>query len=105
VFLGNGCISTKPEKFAALVQSWVPIGTSAKDAERIMTQKGFECHTWTKESSFNPYGFDYLGCERDQVMLHDWSVKFFLDKGEVVRYGPISVDDVAFKPETRASPH
>ncbi|MBC8095806.1 MAG: hypothetical protein H7Y43_08335 [Akkermansiaceae bacterium] len=96
--LSTGCVSTKPGKFAEQVYQWVPLGTPAKQAEEIMTRKGFECHTWTRDNPFNPYGFDYLGCEREQVRLHDWSVKFFLEDGKVVRYGPIAVDDVMLKP-------
>lgn len=93
MFLGAGCVSTNPQKFPEQVRQWVPLGTSAKQAECIMTQKGFTCYTWTRNSTFNPYHMDYLGCEREQVMLHDWSVKFFLEDGKVVRYGPITIDD------------
>ncbi|HLP75317.1 MAG TPA: hypothetical protein VK327_00225 [Candidatus Paceibacterota bacterium] len=94
VILAAGCVSTKPEKFAMQVHQWVPIGTSAKEAERIMTRKGFECHTWSKNSPFNRFGIEYMGCEREQVMMHDWSVRLFLDDGQVIGYGPVMVDDV-----------
>ncbi len=94
VLLIAGCVSTKPEKFAAQVRHWVPIGTSATEAERIMTNKGFECHTWSKHSPFNRFGVEYMGCEREQVMMHDWSVRLFLDDGQVIGYGPVIVDEV-----------
>jgi hypothetical protein len=97
VLVSTGCASTQPEKFAAQVRQWVPLGTSEKQAERIMTSKGFECRTLSKDNPFNAFGVDYLECSREQVYQHDWSVKLFLKDSAVVDYGPITVDEKAAK--------
>jgi hypothetical protein len=94
MLLSAGCVSTDPEKFAGQVRDWVPVGTSEKAAQRIMTRKGFECYTFKKDSPFNPFGEDFLGCEREQFRMHDWSVKFLLKDEQVIGYGPVTVDEV-----------
>jgi hypothetical protein len=93
VLFASGCASTNPEKLAQQVKGWVPIGTSAKEAERIMTRHSFECHRLRKDNPFNPLGSDYLGCDRQNYRLHDWSVKLLLQDEKVVGYGPISIDE------------
>ena len=93
VLFTSGCASTNPEKLAQQVKHWVPIGTSAKEAERIMTRHSFECHRLRKDNPFNPLGSDYLGCDRQNYRLHDWSVKLLLQDEKVVGYGPISIDE------------
>lgn len=98
VLLTAGCASTRPEEFAAEVRRWVPIGTSEKDAEKIMTRKGFDCRKLSKDNPFNPYGVDCLRCDRDNFFQHDWSAKFFLEDGKVIRYGPVLIDDGAPDP-------
>lgn len=93
VLLTAGCATPQPDKFADKVRHWVPIGTSAKDAEHIMTRKGFECRKMSKENPFNPDGVDCLRCDRDNYFLHNWTVKIFLEDGKVSGYGPVSIDD------------
>jgi hypothetical protein len=90
--LGNGCASTNPQKFADQVHSWVPLGTPATEAERIMARHRFECRRVTKDHAFNSYGQDYLDCDREQFWMHDWNVKLFLEDDKVSRYGPMSID-------------
>jgi hypothetical protein len=97
--LGAGCVSTDAQKFNAQVRSWVPIGTPLAEAERIMTHHGFECQLLTKNHPFNSYGVDYLDCAREQIRLHDWSVKLFIRDGKVSGYGRLSVDDEVIQPE------
>jgi hypothetical protein len=91
--LGGGCVSTDPQKFVAQVRKWVPLDTPVADAERIMTHHGFECQRVTRDHPFNRFGVDYLDCDREQIRLHDWNVKLFLEDGKVSRYGPMSIDD------------
>jgi hypothetical protein len=38
---------------------------------------------------FNSTGFDYLDCEKEQVMFHDWNARFIFRDGKVSAYGPI----------------
>ena len=93
VFFTSGCASTNPEKLAQQVKGWVPMGTPAKEAERIMARHSFECHRLRKDNPFNSLGSDYLGCDRQNYRLHDWSVKLLLQDEKVVGYGPISIDE------------
>ena len=60
-----------------------------------MTRHGFECRRLTKDHPFNQYGEDYLDCDREQIRMHDWNVKLFLEDGKVSRYGPMSIDGQA----------
>ena len=88
-----GCMSTSPEKFTRQVKEWVPIGTPEAEAKRIMEHHGFECQLLTKDHPFNKYGMDYLDCDEEQVRLHDWHVKLFIEDGKVSKYGPMGIDD------------
>jgi hypothetical protein len=90
--LGAGCVSTDRQKFGAQVREWVPLDTPVAEAERIMTHHGFECQRLSKDHPFNQYGVDYLDCDREQIRMHDWNVKLFLEDGKVSKYGPMSID-------------
>ena len=90
---GAGCTSTNPEKFTRQVKEWVPLGTPVAEAQHIMERHGFECQLLTKDHPFNKYGVDYLDCDEEQVRLHDWHVKFFVEDGKISKYGPMGVDD------------
>jgi len=92
-----GCVSTNPQKFSQQVQHWVPLGTPLAKAERIMSSHDFDCRLLTKDHPFNEYGVDCLDCDREQIDMHDWNVKFFLEDGKVSKYGPMSVDENAFE--------
>lgn len=88
-----GCVSANPQKFSRQVQKWVPLGTPMAEAGRVMKHHGFDCTLVTKNHPFNPYGLDYLDCEREQVWMHDWRVELFLEDGKVSKYGRIKVDE------------
>ena len=87
-----GCVSAKPDKFSEQVRAWVPIGTPTAEAQRIMEDHGFECRLISKDHPFNAYGIAYLQCDREQVRLHDWETKLFIEDGKVIRYGAATVD-------------
>jgi hypothetical protein len=86
----TACLSTDPVKFESKVREWVPLGTDVADARRIMERHGFECHLITTNNVFNSLGSDYLDCEMEQVMFHDWNARFIFRDGKVSAYGPIS---------------
>ena len=87
-----GCLSSDPAQFETQVRQWVPVGTSAADAQRIMEHRGFECHLITTNNPFNSIGFDYLDCDREQARFHDWSARFILQDGRVSEYGRIKTN-------------
>jgi hypothetical protein len=86
----TGCLSSDPIKFESKVRDWIPLGTTAADARRIMESHGFECHLITTNNLFNSIGFDYLDCEKEQVRFHDWYARFIFQDGKVSAYGPIT---------------
>ena len=88
----TGCLSANPVKFENKVRAWIPLGTPAADALRIMERHGFECRLITKNNPFNSVGFDYLDCEKEQVRFHDWYARFILLEGKVSAYGPIKTN-------------
>jgi len=88
----SGCLSTNPVNFESQVRAWVPLGTPAVDAVRIMEYHGFECHHITTNNPFNLTGFDYIDCEKTQVRLHDWYARLVLKDGKVSAYGPINTN-------------
>lgn len=88
-----GCVSANPRKFSEQVREWVPLGTPAAKAQRIMEHHGFECRLISKDHPFNSSGVAYLDCVREQVRMHTWEVKLFLEDGQVNRYGVASVDE------------
>lgn len=87
-----GCVSANPRKFSEQVRAWVPIGTPTAEAQRIMENHGFQCRLISKDHPFNSYGTAYLQCDREQVRLHTWETKLFIEDGQVCRYGTASVD-------------
>ena len=89
VALLTGCLSSDPTRFESKVRGWVPPGTSAADALRIMERHGFECHVITTNNPFNSIGYDYLDCEKEEVRFHDWYARFILQDGKVSAYGPV----------------
>ena len=88
----TGCLSSDPIKFGSKVRAWIPLGTPAADALRIMNRHGFECHLVTTNNPFNSIGFDYLDCEKEQVRFYDWNARFILQDGKVSAYGPIKTN-------------
>jgi hypothetical protein len=92
VALLTGCLSTDPIKFESDVRGWVPIGTPANDALRIMERHSFECRLISTNNPFNLIGFDYIDCEKTQVRFHDWYARFILKDGKVSSYGPITTN-------------
>ena len=87
----TGCLSTDPVKFESKVRDWVPLGTTAADAQRIMERHGFECHLLTTNHVFNSIGVDYLDCDMQQVMFHDWNARLIFHDGKVSAYGPFQI--------------
>ncbi len=88
----TGCLSSDAVKFERKVRDWIPLGTPATEALRIMNRHGFECHPITANNPFNAIGLDYLDCEKEQVRFHDWYARFILRDGKVSAYGPIRTD-------------
>src|SRR5436305_908870 len=82
----GGCLSADPAKFQAQLREWVPVGTSAADAQQIMEGRAFQCHLITTNNMFNSMGVDYLDCEREEYRFHDWYVRFILQDGRVSDY-------------------
>ena len=87
--LMTGCLSSDPVTFESKVRGWIPPGTTAADALRIMNYHGFECHLISTNNPFNSIGLDYLDCEMENVRFHDWYARFILRDGKVSDYGPI----------------
>src|SRR5207253_2699236 len=82
----TGCLSSDPVQYERTVRGWIPLGTPAADALRIMKRHGFECHLITTKNPFNSIGLDYLDCEKEQVRFHDWYARFILQDGKVSAY-------------------
>ena len=88
----TGCLSSDAVKFESKVRDWIPLGTPATKALRIMKRHGFECHLISTNNPFNAIGLDYLECEKEQVRLHNWYARLVLKDGKVSAYGPIKTD-------------
>jgi hypothetical protein len=82
----TGCVSTDPVKFDQQVRKWVPLGTPAVDAQRIMESHRFDVVLVKKDSPFNRFGRDYLQCDRSQVFFHNWVTQIFLEDDKVSGY-------------------
>jgi hypothetical protein len=87
-----GCISSDPGKFSVQVRKWLPLGTPATDAQRIMEHHGFECHYITTNNTFNLSGRDYMDCDREQVRFHDWSVRLIFEDRKLAEFGFIKTN-------------
>ena len=92
VSIFTGCVTFDPDKFDTQVHEWVPLGTSLAKARRTMEHHAFEVAWIKKNNPFNQLGTDYLDCTRNQVYMHDWSVRFIIRDGKVAEYGAITVD-------------
>ena len=91
--LAGGCMTMDQTKFSDQVRQWVPVGTSQKDAERIMGKHGFDCTLIPSDSMFNSTGGAYLECIRDYVYQHTWTARLLITDHKVTGYGEISVDN------------
>jgi hypothetical protein len=79
-------MTTNPDKFEKQYKSWVPIGTSASDAERIMREHDFRCER-RKFPSGHPWDGPILACRRENQFLNrTWIVALFLKEDRVVGY-------------------
>jgi len=81
-FIGSGCMTVDARRFDNRLASWVPIGTPAEDAKRIMTKHGFRCEL-ARLPSGDP-SKDHFVCRRDnRFMNRSWYVELPLKKGKV----------------------
>jgi hypothetical protein len=76
----------------AQAEKWVPIGTSAADAQHIMEHHGFKCYELKKSSARDRITGDLvtpdneISCHyRAEGLLsdNDWDVTLFLEDGKV----------------------
>jgi hypothetical protein len=80
----TGCMSANPERFEKQVKSWVPLGTSASDAERNIKKHGFKCER-ARFPSGDPWNGPILRCRRENYFLNRvWNVNLFLQDERVV---------------------
>jgi hypothetical protein len=78
-------LPAQPNEATAQVRRWIPVGTSAIDAQRIMEQHGFTCSLVTN-GSFAPFrGADFVYCDRreNSITQRRWQVALVLDGGKV----------------------
>src|SRR5438105_3396573 len=77
VGLCTSCTSVKPDRFERQYHRWVPNGTPAKEAERIMKVHGFACSP-SDYPSGRPWNGPALRCVRENRFLNrSWIVHFF----------------------------
>jgi L-alanine-DL-glutamate epimerase-like enolase superfamily enzyme len=88
----TACASTDQDKFDQQVRKWVPLGTSATEAKRIMESHDFECTLLKKDSPFNHHGTEALECERSQKWLHTWTTVIYLTDDKVTGYGETEIE-------------
>jgi hypothetical protein len=67
IFTLSGCahdqkLSDQPAQAAAQIRTWVPIGTSQTEAQRIMEQHHFTCSVMTNSSFGDLKATDFLFC-------------------------------------------
>ena len=74
----------------AQVQQWVPLGTSYRDAQRIMESHGFKCSLTRNAQWGDQNNVDYLYCEQfwsavdsQLVVKRRWQVALFLADNKV----------------------
>ena len=92
IALLTGCASTDDVKFDEQVRKWVPLGTSADEAKRIMESHGFECTLLKKDSPFNHHGTEAIECERSQKWLHTWTTVIYLTDDKVTGYAKSEIE-------------
>ena len=88
-----GCVSTNSATFARQVQEWVPLGTPAAEAQRIMEKHKFVCHILDQKPD-RPLSVATLSCERKTGVLSslaDWQADFDIRDGKVAAYGHIDL--------------
>ena len=91
----SGCahsdnLSDQPAQAASQIQSWVPLGTSLAEAQRIMEQHQFKCSTMTNSSFGNLTSADFLYCDRRDAdsqitptVIRRWQIALVLSDGKV----------------------
>jgi len=92
VMVAAGCTSLDESKFGNQVKRWVPVGTSEKDAERIMAKHGFDCTLVKANTTFNGAKTDCLDCIREWVYQHTWTAQIQLTDDKVSGYGRMTVE-------------
>src|SRR5438132_657829 len=79
-----GCMTSNPDRLHKKVIAWVPVGTSAEEAKRMMERHGFRCVLGVMESG-TPSG-PMLECRRENRLLNQtWIVRLFLQDNRVVQ--------------------
>ena len=82
--LCGGCMTTNEEKLHREVATWVPAGTSAEEAKRIMEGQGFRCVPGHIQSGI-PWEGPVLLCRRENRVLNKiWDVRLYLKDNRVV---------------------
>src|SRR5260221_4985060 len=75
--LGGGCMTGNPGRFHTNVTKWVPVGTSAEDATRIMERHGFQCSSPHEREGAMPGDAPVAECSRtNHIINRVWVVKF-----------------------------
>jgi len=78
-------LSEQPSVAASQVRAWVPVGTTATEASRIMQAHHFNCSAMTN-GSFGPLKqIDYLYCDYRQrgTVQRRWQAALVLTNGKV----------------------
>ena len=78
-------LSTQPAEATAQVQRWVPVGTAATEARRVMEQHGFTCSLVTNGTFADLHGIDYVYCDRQEggVVQQRWQAALISVEGKV----------------------
>src|SRR5947208_15385573 len=86
VYRCASCMTADPQKVEKQYKAWVPVGTPAADAERIMQKHGFKCHRGEFPSG-RPWAGPLLRCRRENHFLNRiWDVDFYLKDERVVGF-------------------
>jgi hypothetical protein len=83
-------LSEQPAQAAAQIRSWVPVGTSLADAQRMMEQHHFSCSVMTNSSFGDLTNATFLYCDYREAnsrliptVYQMWKVALILSNGEV----------------------
>lgn len=86
----SGCshtaeLSEQPSVAASQIEHWVPLGSTAGDALRVMRQHGFACSTVTNGTFGNLRGVNYLYCDHSSggIVQRRWQAALVLAGGKV----------------------
>src|SRR5260221_12877096 len=83
--LGGGCMTGNPGRFHTNVTKWVPVGTSAEDATRIMERHGFQCSSPHEREGAMPGDSPIVECRRtNHIMNRVWVVMLSVEKNRVI---------------------